>query len=323
MPFKFTITKDIHLVDLDTQKLLNIVDDLENRCVICRDVISNDNRSKEHIYPRWLQKMFNLENKKLILMNGTTITYKNLVVSCCTTCNGDIMGLNENIIKQAFSSGIDEVRNIDEEFLVWWLLKIYYLQLVKDSTLKSDVKNPISPNIVSEQRIQNLQSVYYYMIELLKGVKFKGKIPYELYIFPSEDIKFDYIDDVESNSVFIQINGIIVICCFDSFSMFKEYYSNELVRLSKLEKVYSFEAIELFVKMSFFRKHFRYDTAITHQLDSDGVKMLNEIVSLSQIKEIELSELHEYLVVNIKRLLPDIQSPGYEENKIITIIRNT
>ena len=59
-----------------------------DRCFLCGELLTDVNRSKEHVYPKWLQNKFNLWNASLILLNNTPIRYKDLTIPCCKRCNG-------------------------------------------------------------------------------------------------------------------------------------------------------------------------------------------------------------------------------------------
>ena len=56
-------------------------------CFLCSAPLRAKNRSDEHVFPKWLLQRFNLWDLKLSLLNGTDISYKQLTIPCCKTCN--------------------------------------------------------------------------------------------------------------------------------------------------------------------------------------------------------------------------------------------
>jgi hypothetical protein len=56
------------------------------RCFYCGKLLRGS-RTREHVFPLWLQKRFALADQHLTLLNGTQIPYRHLTVPCCPTCN--------------------------------------------------------------------------------------------------------------------------------------------------------------------------------------------------------------------------------------------
>ena len=78
-----------------------------DRCFLCGELLTDDNRSKEHVYPKWLQNKFNLWNASLILLNNTPIRYKDLTIPCCKRCNGIMSNKIEKPVQHLVDGGYD------------------------------------------------------------------------------------------------------------------------------------------------------------------------------------------------------------------------
>lgn len=86
-------------------------------------------KTREHVFPKWLQNNFNLWDQKLKLPNGSSIPYRQLIVPLCSKCNSEIYGPIENRI----SMGTETERDI------WlWCNKIHYGMITKYQDLKLD-----------------------------------------------------------------------------------------------------------------------------------------------------------------------------------------
>jgi len=96
-----------------------------NNCFLCGKNILKQ-YSVEHIFPKWLQKDFNLWNDTIQLINGSSIPYRYLTVPCCQVCNNKYLSKVENIIHRSVSEGFTKFKSIDESIIFQWIGKIFY-----------------------------------------------------------------------------------------------------------------------------------------------------------------------------------------------------
>lgn len=68
MATKIKLDQGIYLTPLNSESLLEIQDNLEARCFMCREILTNENKTVEHIYPKWLQKHCGLWDQKITLL---------------------------------------------------------------------------------------------------------------------------------------------------------------------------------------------------------------------------------------------------------------
>lgn len=98
-----------------------------DKCFMCGEILTDLNSSDEHVYPRWLQKEFNLWDQHLTLLNGTDIVYRNLKIPCCLKCNNDYLNKRiEKRIEEAVKGGYEKFKELDESIIFKWLNKIAY-----------------------------------------------------------------------------------------------------------------------------------------------------------------------------------------------------
>lgn len=287
----------------------------DNHCLTCRCELTDDNYTKEHIFPKWLQKKFNIGNSKLYLTNKTSIPYNQLLVPCCKDCNGIKMSQCENTIKQGIEAGYEEFIKIDKNIIVWWLAKIYYSNLVKETQLKKDIKDPNSPPIIHQSFMKHFNILYRLMGEFINSPNYDNNPPYEIYIFKSDDKCFDYMDSLYSNTCMIQIDNIIIVCSFDTFNLCGPFYKKDIAYLEGKKEVKAVQAAELFVKFQFYKKHFDYSF-----IAINGGDKITYITSFNQIKEFSLLELHYSLIYIYDRYGIRINNPDYREGQIVTLL---
>ncbi|MBU3073868.1 hypothetical protein [Clostridium estertheticum] len=321
MPIKYNLGYGTHLTPLNSYELSKIENNLINRCIMCREELSDESRTEEHIYPKWLQNRFNLWNQKIILPNGSATYYRQFTVPCCKQCNGETMSEWEKKIQYAVEKGYNEFIKLDEEIVVWWLLKIYYSKIVKESLFKENIKDPKSRKMITDEFLAKYNGIYFYMCELLKGVKFNDPKPYELYLFQSNGTNdFDYIDDISRQVLYMQLNDILIVCVFDSFKFFNMQYETEIKELRKLERVYPLQAIELFIKIVYFKSHYSYKTKHSYFIDEKGVFVNTEIINPKQINSFNLRYLHDMLIESFKMRGCQYDFPTFKDNSMISLI---
>ncbi|NOU52601.1 hypothetical protein HG263_19030 [Pseudoalteromonas sp. JBTF-M23] len=110
--------------------------------------------TKEHVVPAWLQRKMNLSNQKVNLPNGTCLKYKQVVVPATKEHNEKFAEIEGRI-----ANGI-----YDPLEVYLWALKIHIGFIFRDSTLKSDIKNPESGFILEvgdyESEIRLFRKLY-------------------------------------------------------------------------------------------------------------------------------------------------------------------
>lgn len=321
MPIKINLGYGNYITPINALELMQIDDYLLSRCVMCRELLTKDTKSIEHIYPKWLQKQFQLWDKKLTLPNGSQIPYRQLTVPCCKECNGGIMSDWEKKIQTAVSQGYDSFINLDEEIIAWWVYKLYYTKLIKEISLKADIKNPHSDTIFPEIFLKEYSPIYYYMCELLKGTTFSAPKPYELYIYRTDrNNAFDYVDDIARHVVYIQMNDILIVCALDSFNLFRIQYEKELQCLDSMGIVSPLQALELFVKIVYYRTHYKFDTGHGKIINKSGLMITSKIISIEQFREFNLAELYAMMVSMLQWHRYPGKVPEWKEGHMFSLI---
>ena len=117
-------------------------------CFLCGARLGIKNRSQEDIFPLWLQKRFALFDKQIILLNSTTIAYRQLKMPCCKRCNNGHLSKVERAMQAAVKEGPEAVEAMDRTVLLIWLSKILYGLLYKEHFLDFDRRNPIKGRLI-------------------------------------------------------------------------------------------------------------------------------------------------------------------------------
>lgn len=298
------------------------LEDLTNRCFMCRKPLDDDNRSDEDVNPKWLMRRYHLWDQSIVIPNGSTMPYRMFKVPCCKKCNNEKMSAMENAIKKGVEGGFQEFIKLDRDLVAWWVAKLYYAKVLKELTLKIDRTNPDSETITKVETFDaHYGNVHMLMNELLQGTKFEGDKPYELYIYKSDLYpKFDYLDNVDTDVVYIKMDEIVILCSFFPTKSSSEKFAEEVGLLENLDLVSIYQVLELYTKMIFYKSYHVGTFATAYDVHLDVGKVEFKQLSDTKIGEYDFNYLRLNLILCLKsRRFPDY-IPLYEEEKEISLI---
>lgn len=193
--------------------------DINKKCFFCK---INDSDSEEHVFPKWLQRKYNLWDQRLTLKNGTTFPYKDIRIPCCSDCNSIYLSKIENEVKLWLEG--DSI--IDEQKLFVWLLKIMYGLHYKELFLKTNIRDKNSDKIVKPEEVFERASLNAFLYTALDRVRFSNFTPYSIFIYRLENANLDeyfYIDEPYKLYSCIQLGNIGIICSFQDDGYIKKH----------------------------------------------------------------------------------------------------
>jgi hypothetical protein len=199
---------DRHAVDLLRSRRIGA-----STCFLCGRRLGSRNRSDEHVVPRWVQDRFNLCNKRLILLNGTRIPYRQLVIPCCRTCNNEKLAPREQRMQQAIDQGPEAVEALDRLDLFLWLGKIFYALLYKEHFLQTDRRQADLGAIVEREQLRRFDVHYIFLQAILGLVEFRHFFPASIFVFETQrpdnqELQFDLADNFETLAVSMRLGRV-------------------------------------------------------------------------------------------------------------------
>lgn len=210
-----------------------------DRCFLCGKELNDENKTVEHVYPKWLQNKFDLWNQELILLNGTMIKYRQLTIPCCKNCNSIMSSEIEKPMENAVSGGYEEFIKLDKKNIFQWLNKLSYGMLYKELSLKADIKEPLSESIYSEKNLRKHYMQHIFLKTIIDKSEFIHQ-PWSILIFkikPSneQDLYWAH-DNPIFKTFFIRMNDIGIISNLMDNGYQEEFYKNFSERRSLLQK---------------------------------------------------------------------------------------
>lgn len=184
-------------------------------CFMCATTLNDDNRTKEHVIPKWIQEKYNLWDKTLALLNGTRIKYRQLTVPCCKKCNSKYSVLEEKV-KGAVEIGADAVKELPRFLLFQWLTKIFLGILYKEIFLRSDIKNSKSEPILDCQYLEKNFSILHFWLQTSSKYEVEAFVPGSIFIFEtvmSDNVneQFDFLDNPQHKTLAIRLGAVGII----------------------------------------------------------------------------------------------------------------
>lgn len=199
-----------------------------NICFLCGDDLGKKNKSKEHIFPKWLLKKMKLWNGDFILQNKTSLKYRKATVPCCKKCNNTNLSILEKEIRENLEKGYDEfISNVDKIRIYQWCLGIFYKIILKETFLNSNIRNKDSPKIVSDNQFKFLSLNHLMLRSIDKKINFENFFPGSIAIVKTqiqEDFTFcyDFIEHPALQTFAMRINDIGFIVVFNDAEIISE-----------------------------------------------------------------------------------------------------
>jgi hypothetical protein len=229
-----------------------------NQCFLCRAALDAENRSAEHVIPKWLQDWLKLWNEELWLINSTPLRYRQATIPCCQNCNSQPLAALEKEIQTAFKAGVAGVRALPEERLFQWCGKIFYGLFVREFNLVADRKDPSAGTIVSKEFLTELATFHFFMQSIVRPIVFDGFRPYSIFVvetltFNESCENFDYYDALFLNPsggrrlslcLAIRAGSVGVICAFQDNGAQKQELQSEIDKFEGIP-LHPFQFIEL------------------------------------------------------------------------------
>ncbi|MCS4089786.1 HNH endonuclease [Rhizobium sp. BK176] len=158
-------------------------------CFLCMEEIPDDQRSEEHVIPRWMQRDFDLMHQKLTLVNGSGISYKRLKLPCCRECNNVHLGRMEESFQHFVYKDWKPISNVPDLLVMQWCAKVLFSILYKEHSLPLRIEDPSGPRIWGNEVID----IYADLSLFLQSLRFPTDFNCRATSLPASIYKFDIV----------------------------------------------------------------------------------------------------------------------------------
>lgn len=194
-----------------------------NECFYCGLTFGPNELTREHVFPKWLQRRFTLWDQSLTLLNDTLIQYRNLVVPACHLCNTVVLSKLEGDVASSLPGGAEKIRALGHDRVFAWISKIFFGILYAEALLPSDRSNLGQGPILPDGALTDFEHMHFLMQSAHGRYEFHGvEVAYHTSIlvfdvqeFDNEMFNFMYHDDVSLGCIAIRIGKIGIIYVAD------------------------------------------------------------------------------------------------------------
>lgn len=220
------------LFDTIKERTLN-----DDKCFLCGMELSEKNRSDEHVIPRWAQSRYELWNQLFVLLNNTTIPYKNLKIPCCNKCNNSSLQPIETIMAEAVLEGPDAVSRLDPMVTFNWLGKIFYGLIHRELFLLFNRKVPEEGTIVTPELIERYSLHHTFLQNMHVPMEFNSH-PFSIFVYETKvpdnpKYQWDFSDNLFGMFVSVRMGRVGMVAALQdggAHGLIKEEYQNIIHR---------------------------------------------------------------------------------------------
>jgi len=227
-----------------------------DKCFLCGHKLENE-QTNEHVFPKWIQQIYHLQNQKLFLLNRTEIPYRKLTIPCCPSCNTHYLSRVENTFKQYFKKGFSEFRKLDKLIIFQWIAKIFYGLLFKELSLRIDRSDPTKGFIADPEILQELRTLHTFLQSIRMPFDFVGFHPWSIFLVETHSYgdkrDFDYHDEIFTLTFSIRMGEIGIIACLEDNGAQEERFTDYFEKFKGI-KLHPTQFDELVAKVTYTRQ---------------------------------------------------------------------
>jgi len=191
------------------------------RCFLCGRILTNEEKTIEHVVASWVQSRYDLQDETVTLLNGSGLKYRQLTVPCCWKCNHDHLAPIEERLARTVDVGREAVLDIDKSSLYFWASKLLYGLLYKELMLSSDRADPAAQTILTPAEIGRFATLRLLLQQVRGALQFDdfgsgSSVPGSLLVFsmqsmPRRSLEWDYTDDINSRFVGCRVGRVALL----------------------------------------------------------------------------------------------------------------
>lgn len=246
-------------------------------CFLCGKSLTPENRSDEHVFPKWLLRRYDLWNERMTLLNWQLMRYSALRISCCRPCNNNELAGLEEEVSTAFAAGVAGVRALPQQRLFLWLAKFFYGLVFREMTLHRDIRDPAAGSIVDDE-ILRVYAIHHLLLRAIRMNVECNEFPASIFIFEAltyDDPKanFDYFDAFDVPFVSIRIGSVLVVAALQDWgalSMGMDLEASPHFEMARQVSLHMIQCLELTVFLYYWMKEFDRVPKLVIGKDSDG-----------------------------------------------------
>ena len=217
------------------QKLFNPFSDFkfENTTCFLTGQVLNSRDESIHVFPLWVMRAFDLEDKPLKMLDETITSYKKLQLPCATAVASQLDEL-ESRIETAAKQGYEAMRQLDQLSLFQWVGKILYGVIFNE--IQAGIRQAFlageSLNF-SQALVHKFQNLHAMLQSVTTSMEFEHKNPFTILVVPVDNAAdtFSYRDEINTLVFSFRMNDFALIATLQGNGVHEVYHEEVLKKI--------------------------------------------------------------------------------------------
>ena len=187
-----------------------------------------------NVFPQWMMKQFHLADKPFKMLDESVVTYNDISIPVSSETLESVNNLEEEI-EQAFNSGYQSVKELDEIKLFQWTAKQVYGMIHYEVRAGMRQQKAMGEQFNFSQGLMHKFGNLHLMLQaLIRPVEFEGVLPWTIRVFPVNNPAdtFIYRDEINTLVFSLRMNDFGFIVCLQDNGE-SAFYHREALAKSK------------------------------------------------------------------------------------------
>lgn len=218
-----------------TTKLYNPFLDFKfdnNTCFLTGETLASADE-KIQVFPVWMMRAFDLEEKPFKMLDESMLTYKQLQLPCSADAALALERV-ESQVENAMNEGYAAVRNISQETLFQWVSKILYGVVfneinvgIRQATLSGEPMN------FSQALVHKFRNLHSMLQSIVVPMEFEHKNPFTIQVFEVDnaDDTFLYRDEINTLIFSLRMKDFAIIATLQDNGTNAIYHDEVLAKI--------------------------------------------------------------------------------------------
>lgn len=201
-------------------------------CFLSGKALSSDDE-KIQVFPLWMMRSFDLEDKPFKMLDESIVTYKQLQLPCSAEVANKLAEV-EGKVEFAVQNGYKALKELDQLTLFQWVGKILYgvvfneIQVgIRQAFLSGEQLN------FSQALVQKFKNLHFMLQSLIVPMEFENKNPFTIAVFPvdSSPETFMYRDEINTLIFSIRMKDFAIIATLQDNGVHEIYHDEVLAKV--------------------------------------------------------------------------------------------
>lgn len=221
-------------------------------CFLCGEI--GREVTQEHVFPKWLQRRFDLWTQRIGLVNDSLIQYRQLMIPACAPCNNGDLSRLEAAIAKAVDGGYATASSLDPYLWYLWAGKLFYGTLRRELSLIRNRANPEEGNIISSALLKSFSNLHLFLQGIRKQHEFVGEPPYSVLVCNVHDVghprNYCFRDNLTHMTVSVRMGEIGLLVSLEDGGLTEESYGRFVSEVAG-RKLHPIQFDELTAKVTY------------------------------------------------------------------------